>query len=171
MATATWVRDELEQRGLKYQELHHPESFTAQAVAQHEHISGHRVAKVVAVIADGRPVELILPASRHVLLDRVRALLGARTVRLATEEEIQHYFTDCEVGAIPALRHWRDTEVLMDGHLRNAEDIIFQAGTHCDAVRLRFDDWFEMVNPRVEWFSEPEGIGPPRDPDFQRPDW
>src|SRR5262249_10543964 len=122
MATATWVRSELEQQGIPFQEVHHDEAFTAQTVAQREHVSGHRVAKVVVAMADGRPVELILPASRHVLLDRVRRLLGAKDVRLATEPEIERTFTDCEVGAIPALRHWQ-AEVLMDESMRVAGDI------------------------------------------------
>jgi Ala-tRNA(Pro) deacylase len=163
MAAVTWIRDELEQRGLAYQEVHHPEAYTAQAVAQHEHVSGHRVAKVVVVLADGRPVELILPASRRVVLDWVREALGAREVRLATEAEMEQHFTDCECGAIPALRHWQGVDVLMDGALRVDGDILFQAGTHRDAVRMRFDDWFRMVNPRVETFSEPAG-NPARKP-------
>jgi Ala-tRNA(Pro) deacylase len=154
MATATWVRDELDQRGIAYQELHHPEAYTAQAVAKREHVSGHRVAKVVAVLADGRPVELVLSASRRVRLDRVRELLGARDLRLASELEMERYFTDCEPGAIPALRHWHGVDVIMDGHLRVPGDIVLQAGTHHDAIRMRFDDWFDLVRPRVEEFTE-----------------
>jgi Ala-tRNA(Pro) deacylase len=145
----------LERRGIPFEELHHPEVYTAQEVAQREHVSGHRVAKVVVVIADGRPVELILPASRHVNLDRVRTVLHAQELRLATEEEMERSFTDCEVGAIPALRHWKDVDVLMDRSLNVEGDILFQAGTHADAVRLNFRDWYEMVNPQVATFSEP----------------
>jgi len=155
MSTATWIRNELEQRGLSFQEQHHPEAFTAQDVAQREHVSGHRVAKVVVVMADERPVELILPASRRVLLERVRQLLGAGQVRLASEAELNQHFTGCELGAIPALRHWPGVDVLMDESLRVTGDILFQAGTHCDAVRMRFEDWFALVGPRVERFSEP----------------
>src|SRR2546423_6015465 len=107
MAAATWVRNELDQRGIRYEELHHPDAYTAQQMAQKEHVSGHRVAKVVAVMADGRPVELVLPASRRVVLDRVRDVLGAGDVRLATEDELGQCFTDCEPGAVPALRHWQ----------------------------------------------------------------
>lgn len=157
MSTATWIRDELDQRGIAYEELHHPDAYTAQELARREHTSGHRVAKVVCVIADGDPVELVLPASRRVVLDRVRELLKARELRLATEEELTRHFTDCELGAMPALRHWRGVEVMMDGHLRVADDIVIPAGTHRDAVRMNFDDWFEMVNPRVEMFTEPNG--------------
>jgi Ala-tRNA(Pro) deacylase len=155
MATATWVRDELNRRGIAYQELHHPAAYTAQEVAQREHISGHRVAKVVCVMADGRPVELILPASRRVRMDWVRRLLRARELRLATEEEMERLFGDCELGAMPALRHWRGVEVILDGNLCVEGDILIQGGTHCDAVRMKFDDWVEQLDARVELLSEP----------------
>ena len=156
MAIATWVRDELDQRGVRYEELHHDEAFTAQQVAQREHVSGHRVAKVVCVMADDRPVEVVLPASRRVVLDWVRELLGAERIRLATEDEMRQLFSDCEVGAIPALRHWRDVDIIMDGFLRCPGDIIILGGTHQDALRMRFDDWFDLVQPRVELLSAPE---------------
>jgi Ala-tRNA(Pro) deacylase len=155
MATATWVRDELDRQGIAYEEVHHPEAYTAQEVAHCEHISGHHVAKVVCVMADGRPLELILPASRRVALERVREVLGAGDVRLATEAELVQQFTDCEPGAIPALRHWPGVDVIMDGNLMCSGDIYLLGGTHRDAVRVRFDDWFRLVNPRVELFSEP----------------
>lgn len=153
MSTATWVKDLLDERGLEYEELHHADAYTAQAVAQQEHITGHRVAKVVVVMADGRPVELILPASRHITLDKVRDILGAEVIRLARESEIEEHFDDCEVGALPALRHWPDVEVLMDQSMRVSGDIVFQAGTHRDAIRMSFDEWFRIVNPRVESFT------------------
>jgi Ala-tRNA(Pro) deacylase len=155
MATPSWIEKMLKMRGITFEELHHTDAYTAQEVAQREHISGHRVAKVVVVMADDRPVELVLPASRHVDLDRVRHILNATEVRLATEEEMEKYFTDCELGAIPPLRHWKDADVLMDRTLNVEGDILFQAATHADAVRLRFRDWYEMVDPQVATFSEP----------------
>jgi len=169
MSTATWVRNELEQHHVAFDEMHHREAFTAQAVAQREHISGHHVAKVVIVMADGRPVELVLPASRRVLLDRVKDILGAKEVRLGTEEEMAQRFSDCERGAIPPLRHWDGVEVIMDATLQTAGIILFQAGTHCDAVRLQFDDWFRLVNPRVEWFSVLANEQPASAEDFWEP--
>jgi Ala-tRNA(Pro) deacylase len=158
MATPMWIRRMLELRGIPFEELHHRDAYTAQEVAQREHFSGHRVAKVVVVMADGRPFELILPASRHVDLERVRTALGARQVRLASEEEMEKMFPGCEVGAVPALRQWEGVGVLMDRALNVEGDILFQAGTHSDAVRLNFHDWYEMVNPQVVTISEPPGV-------------
>jgi Ala-tRNA(Pro) deacylase len=150
-----WIKRMLDDQGIAYTEQHHPEAFTAQEVAQREHVSGHRVAKVVVAVADGRLVELILPASRRVRLDRVREVLPANDVRLATEAEMDRAFDDCERGAIPALPHGEDIPLVMDGTLKVGGDILFQAGTHADAVRMRFDDWFRLVHPRVESFTEP----------------
>jgi len=145
MAIATWVRDELEQRGIPYEEREHEEAFTAQQVAQREHMSGHRVAKVVCVLADGRPIEVVLPASRRIMLDWVQELLGAGHIRLAKEDEMQGWFADCEVGALPALRHYRGVDVIADANLTTDGDILILGGTHRDAIRMKFDDWFEMV--------------------------
>jgi Ala-tRNA(Pro) deacylase len=153
MATPNWIRKMLTLRGIPFEELHHREAYTAQQVAQREHFTGHRVAKVVAVMVDDRPVELILPATRRVDLERVRLVLGARAVRLATEPEMEKVFTDCEIGAIPALRQCPDIEVVMDRSLDAEGDILFQAGTHTDAIRLNFRDWYELVRPQVATFS------------------
>jgi Ala-tRNA(Pro) deacylase len=150
-----WIKRMLDNRGIAYREQHHRQAYTAQEVAQREHMSGHRVAKVVVAVADGKIVELILPASRRVRLDQVRDLLGAHDIRLATEAEMDRVFDDCECGAIPALPHGEDIPMVMDGTLNVPGDILFQAGTHEDAVCMRFDDWFAMVHPRVESFSEP----------------
>jgi len=156
MATAAWIKEILQRRGVAYEERHHPEVFTAQEVAQAERISGHRLAKVVVVLADARPVELIVPASRRIVLERARGLLGAREVRLASEAEMAKLFADCEPGAIPPLCHWKDVEVLMDATMQVEGDLFFQAGTHQDIIRLKFEDWFHLVKPRVESFTEPE---------------
>jgi Ala-tRNA(Pro) deacylase len=160
MATPMWVRTMLLHRGIPFMELHDPEErYTAQEVARREHFSGHRVAKVVVAMIDGRPTELILPASRRVNLEKVRAVLHAREARLASEGEMEKCFPDCQVGAIPALRHGRDAGVLMDRSLDGQGDILFQAGTHQDAIRLDFRDWYEMVQPQKATFAEPADPG------------
>jgi Ala-tRNA(Pro) deacylase len=158
MATATWIKDLLEQRGVPFEEMHHREVFTAQEVAQSEHISGHRLAKVVVVIADGRPVELVVPASRRVILEKVQQMLGAKQLRLASEAEMDRIFDDVETGAIPALRHWKQVEVVMDEAMKVDGEIVLQGGTHQDTVRLKFGDWYNLVQPKVGSFTELENL-------------
>jgi hypothetical protein len=42
----------------------------------------------------------------------------------------------------------------MDRALQAEGDILFQAGTHADAIKLNFRDWYEMVKPQVATFTE-----------------
>lgn len=157
MASPRWIHQMLKQRGVPFAMCHHAEAFTAQEVAQREHISGHQMAKVVVVIADDRPVELVLPASRHVDLDHVKAVIPANDVRLAEEDELEDYFPDCDLGAMPPLRHWEDVDIFMDESLQGKGEILFQAGSHTEAVRLQFEDWFSLVKPTIASFAEPVG--------------
>jgi Ala-tRNA(Pro) deacylase len=157
MATLAWIRDLLQRREIPFEEIRHDPVFTAQELAHTEHVSGHRVAKVVVIWADGKLVELILPASRQVVFAEVRSLLDAEEIRLATEQELQAAFADCEPGAMPPLPNGSGIQVLLDEALATDGDILFQAGTHRDAIKIRFADWLRVVNPRIESFSEPAG--------------
>ena len=44
MATATWIKNMLDLRGVPYQELRHRAASTALGVARREHVSSHSVA-------------------------------------------------------------------------------------------------------------------------------
>lgn len=155
MATLAWIKSALDRRGIRYQEVRHSAVYSAQELAHAEHVSGHRVAKVVVVLADGHPAELILPASRQVVFAEVARVLGAKEVRLATEPELAKLFADCEVGAVPALPHAKGVKVLLDEALAGPGEILFQAGTHQDAIKLNFEDWLKVATPRIDSFSEP----------------
>lgn len=158
MATATWIKSMLQDSGVTFEEMEHREVFTAQEVAQTEHISGHRLAKVVVAMADGRPVEVVIPASRRLITGKLKEMLGAREVRLASEAEMNRIFSDVDTGAIPALRHWENVEVIMDESMKVDGDIVLQAGTHRDTVQLAFADWYNLVKPKVGSFTELENF-------------
>src|SRR4051812_31763002 len=92
-----YLRDNL----VPYQAQHHAPAYTAQAVAESEHVPGKLLAKVVMVHTDGRPTMLVLPADYAVQFEQARSALGARDMRLAHEEELAATFPDCEIGAMP----------------------------------------------------------------------
>src|SRR5262245_16791777 len=154
MSIPLWARNTLQERGVAFRETHHPREFTSQRVAAAEHVSGHRLIKVVMVMADDKPIELVLPATRRVLLDRVKLLLGAQRVRLASETEMEQIFPECEVGAIPPLSQKPGVPMIMDSDLDRDGEIVMQAGTHEDAIRMNYRDWFALVRPQVASFTE-----------------
>lgn len=153
MAVPGWLRRVLDHYGVPYEEHHHERTFSAARLAEAEHVSGRRVAKTVFLSAAGRPVAVVLPA--HARLDpaRVQGVLGKGELHLATEEEITGWFKGCAPGAVPPLRLRSDECVLMDRGLATVGRIYFAAGTHEDAVAMRFRDWYRTVRPGVGRFS------------------
>lgn len=153
MAVRAWIKEHLDQQGVKFQEHHHRPAFTMQEVAAAEHVSGYHVAKVVVAIADERPVLLVLPATNQVDLGLAKTSLGFEDLRLASEPEIAKHFPDCEVGAVPPLKHWRGVEICMDRSMAHFGEFLFQAGTHEDAILMEFKDWLKLVEPRTADFA------------------
>ena len=155
MGIPVWIRDTMRGRPVPYHIRRHEPAFTAQDLAQKEHVSGYNVLKTVAVIADDRSVLLVLPACCNVDMNRVRDMLGAGTARLATELELSDTFYGCELGAIPPLRHWPGVDVIVDHSLLDIGECIFPAGTHEDAIVMNMADWLNLADARVGDFARP----------------
>ena len=162
MGASSWIQEALKKEHIPFEEVKHSPAYTAQELSQQEHVTGHKVAKLVLVIADGHPHGLILPASRKILLHRVREALGATYIRLASEGELRSLCNDCDLGATPPLPHWPNIALLMDESMKVSGDILFQAGTHEDGIKIKFDDWFHWVKPEVASFTVGVENLPPR---------
>ena len=144
------VENYLKSHGVQFQETHHPLAYTAQDVAASEHVSGRLVSKVVmAMSGDGKPYMLVLPANLKVDLDKARRALGLSNLRLASEREFEHLFPGCEVGAEPPFGNLYGLPVYVDPRLAEDPEIIFQAGTHTDTIRMRYSDFERLVHPEV----------------------
>jgi Ala-tRNA(Pro) deacylase len=141
---------------IPYEEIPHSTAYTAREVAENLHVPAKMFAKVVVVKADGRFVMAVLPSSWLVDLKRLEEVLGYSRVRLATEDELATLFPDCEVGTMPPFGNLYGLPVYVDELLAKDEDIYFDAGTHKEAIKLRYRDFADVVHPQVaEFHREP----------------
>jgi Ala-tRNA(Pro) deacylase len=101
---------------------------------------------VILKTSGGRLAMAVLPAARPVDLEAAGAALGG-TVELAREEEFASRFGDCEVGAEPPLGNIYGMPVYVDASLRVDPEIVFNAGTHAEAIRMRYADFERVVHP------------------------
>jgi len=139
----------LREHSVPFEVHHHPPAYTAQRVAQAEHVSGRLVVKVVMAFADGKMVMLAVPAHRNANLARAAETAGANEVRLAHEDEFAAAFPDCEVGAMPPFGNLYGIPVYADRELAEDETIVFNAGTHEDAIHMKYGDFERLVEPTV----------------------
>ena len=152
MSIAPSLHAYLNHERVHYDVLPHPAAFRALTVAQMLKTPEKEMAKVVIVKVDTRFVMTVLPASWKVDLHRLRAVFAGHQVRLATEGEITDLFPDCELGAMPPFGNLYRIPVYVDRSLTEDEEIVFQAGTHSDAIRMRYWDFASLVFPVVAQF-------------------
>jgi Ala-tRNA(Pro) deacylase len=148
------LQDYLDEYKTKYQVVTHSTAYTAQEVAQAEHIPGKQVAKVVMVKKEnGTPVMLVLPASYKVNFSWLHEILHCRAT-LAQEREFRDLFPGCETGAEPPFGNLFDLETIVDTALTQDQEIVFNAGSHWQTIKLRYDDYARLVHPRIAKFAE-----------------
>ena len=158
MAIPASISNYLKKAGVSYDVIEHPLAYTAQEEAAVAHIPGADWAKAVVCIADGKPVLAVLPAHYHLELKELRHALGAKHLRLANESEIEPLYEGCEVGAMPPLGPLYGQRVLVDQSLTGRPSVVFNAGSHREAIRMPYSEFDELVKPVVAAFAEPPTV-------------
>ena len=153
MAIPSSISTYLDRHGVSYSVVQHPVAYTAQEEAAATHVPGREWAKAVVCIVDNQPTLAVLPADYLVDLERFRTACRATSVRLASEAEIKPLYSDCEVGAMPPFGPLYRQPVLVDRSLTSDPEILFNAGSHHEAIRMRYQDFEELVKPKVAEFG------------------
>ena len=133
---------------VSYDVLHHPEAVTAQRIAQAEHVKGRHHAKVVMAKSGDQHLMIVLPADHHIDLEKIEKAVG-KSVSLDNEKEFKPLFPDCVIGAMPPFGNLYDLPTYVDKSLAEQHYIVFEAGTHTDAIKMRYRDYEKIVKPKV----------------------
>jgi Ala-tRNA(Pro) deacylase len=147
------LRDYLDSHQVRYFVISHSPAYTAQEIAASAHVTGKTFAKTVMVSVDGKMAMVVLPASKQLDFELLRALCGTRYVTLAGEQEFSGLFPECEIGAMPPFGNLYGMEVYADDELGEAEEITFNAGAHTELLRMSWPDYQRLVNPLLARLS------------------
>jgi Ala-tRNA(Pro) deacylase len=147
------VREFLDSLRVRYVTLRHSPAYTAQEIAAAAHVKGSELAKTVMVKIDGKIAMAVVPASRMVDFERLREVAGGEKADLASEREFRDSFPECEVGAMPPFGNLWGMETYVSEELARDPEIAFSAGTHTELIRLPFEDYKRLVQPRIAEFS------------------
>ncbi len=152
---STRLKQFLDQQQVGYDVMQHDPAFTAQQLAARLHVPGREFVKVVVVKMDGQFALAVLPAPLRVNLKTLAEGAGAKKCQIASETEFQQLFPDCELGAMPPFGNLYNLPTYVDQELTFDENIVINAGTHAEAIRLRYSDFARLARPRVVRFGEP----------------
>ena len=149
MSVANRVREYLEEQKVPYTHCTHRLAYTAQEVAAAQHVPGRQMAKTIVLKADSQYILLVLSAIMKVSLKVLRDELPFKHIELATEKEFASLFPDCEIGAMAPFGNLYQLPVYVDKSLTDDDEIVFNAGTHVDTIRIKYPDFARLVRPIV----------------------
>jgi len=146
------LRAFLKAHNVPYEVIRHFEAFTAPELAQMEHVKGRFHAKVVLVYSQGRHWMLVLPTDHRVDMEKLESLFKA-PVTIDAEPEIQALFTDCALGKMPPFGKLYGLQTLIDSTMADMDTIVFEAGTHTDAIKMSMADYLRLADGEIRDFS------------------
>lgn len=147
--TTPKLRQVLDKEHVKYQIINHLPAYTAQQIAEAAHITGREMAKTVMIKADGKLVMIVWPATEKLNLSKIKQLLKAKALQLATEDEFKKTFPECEVGAMPPFGNLYGIEVYASDLFTKSEKIAFNGGSHTEIVKMAWKDYDKLVHPHM----------------------
>jgi Ala-tRNA(Pro) deacylase len=149
----TSISDYLDRNRARYTVMSHPVAYTAQTEAAAAHVPGNEWAKAVVCFADDQPILAVLPAPFAVDLNRLQRAADAHSIRLAKEVEFARLYEDCETGAMPPLGPLYGQRVFVDKRLTADPEVVFNAGSHHDAIRMPYREFERLAKPTVAEFA------------------
>jgi len=154
MPGMTAIHEFLRAAHVPYSILPHRPAFSAQEGAAAAHVPGRDWAKVVVCVVNGEPVQAVLAAPSLVNLNRLLDLAGGTNIRLAKQDELRRLYPGCELGAMPPFGPLFRQPVFVDVALALEPEIVFNAGTHGEAIAMRWHDFAGVVSPIVGQFAQ-----------------
>jgi Ala-tRNA(Pro) deacylase len=134
---------------IDYSTITHAPAYTAQQIAASAHIPGKILAKTVILDVDGKFVMVVLPANKRLDLTWFKECSGCKEANLAHEYDFIEEFPDCEAGAMPPFGNLYGMKVYVDKELAKDEEIVFNAGSHSELMKLAYSDFEKLVHPII----------------------
>ena len=153
MYPQTLIKKYLDLKNVPYEHHVHRTAYKAREVAEQELVPETMVAKTVVVKTGDDYAMVVLPASAKVNLASLKRALDVNEVRLATESEFKGLFPDSDLGAMPPFGNLYGLPVYVEESLTRDLEIVFNAGTHQDTIRMKYQDFERLVKPQVYSFA------------------
>jgi Cys-tRNA(Pro) deacylase len=136
------VTDQLTKWGVPYELIPHEQALTSTDEALALGISADEVVKTIVLDTGSGHALAVIPGSRRLDIRAAERAVGAKHVRLATEEEIERDFPGYELGSLPPLGSLHGAPTYVDPEVMSHDTLVFAAGTQTESVRVRSEDLF-----------------------------
>ena len=152
-AVVSRILDLLKENNCWYETFEHePVRTSEEAAKTRPGYTLHQGAKAMIVKAKAVQtwfVMLVLPADLRFDNSRLRALLNARDIRFASEDEVLELTGGVQPGAVPPFGNLFQLAVVADPKVFANEKIVFNAGDRRFSVAMMAEDYKRIVGPQI----------------------
>ena len=92
---------------------------------------------------------LVIPGDLKFDIKKVKAILEAKDIRFATEDEVSDITKGIKVGGVPPFGNLFEIDVYADSKVFNNDKIVFNAGDKKASIAMNTGDYKLVVNPNV----------------------
>lgn len=144
MTISNRLKTYLDEAGVRYDTVAHPRTATASEAADAAHVPGEAVAKTVVIHHEEGYVLAVVPSNHRVDLSTLQENMDRR-LGLASEDEIESLFADCDRGAAPPIGEAYGVPTMVDPSLTGRTDIWFEGGDHRTLVHVSGVDFDRLM--------------------------
>ena len=147
------IRGLLEREQCWYETFEHPPVRTSEEAAKtRPGYTLHQGAKAIILQRKDAQGErscamLVFPADLKLDNKAAKRVLGAKSIRFATEDEVTDVTRGVEVGAVPPFGNLFGLEVVADPGVFAHERIVFNAGDRRFSIAMTSADYRRLVQP------------------------
>jgi Ala-tRNA(Pro) deacylase len=136
MAVPKKIINFLEKNKIKYEILKHRTVYTAYDKAKTLKVPEKMVGKTLVLKTDGKLAMALIPANKNLDKEKIKKLLKAKKVDLASERLIKNKFKGVKVGAIPPFGNLWGLGTFADKSLINQPKIILNGGDYNFSIKI-----------------------------------
>jgi len=113
------------------------------------HIPGRRLAKVMILRDGGSYAMAVVPAAAQLDLAELQRRIRRYGLALASQDELERLFPDCEIGAVPPFGRLFGLPVYLDRTFAAEAEMVFESGTHRELVKMPMGEYVRIERPGI----------------------
>ncbi len=144
----------LEKNKVKFEKIAHKTVYTAYDLAQTMEEELNKIAKTLIIKTEKGYSLLVLPASRLADLKKLKKALKAKKIEIAKEKVMKDFFKIKPGTITPFASLHKKVPLYIDKALLKTKEILVNAGSYTDSLRLKVKDFLKLEKPKDGDFSK-----------------
>lgn len=109
-------------------------------------------AKAIVLRSSGSFLLCVLPGNKTIDFKKVRLLINAKSLSLATPEEVKQV-TSCVIGSVPPFGRIFNIPAYIEKSILRNEYISFNAGMLTRSITMKTEDYIKIARGKIEEFA------------------